>query len=61
MSPRCLNCDSYVTDDFVRVFAHRGEDSVRHCPHCTATKDGSEVRLARSKGRPDQIGEVASK
>lgn len=61
MSPQCQNCGGYVTPDYVRVFAHRGEDTVAHCPNCTAIKDGSEVRLARSRGNPNQTGEVASK
>jgi len=47
--PRCLNCDSFVTDDYVRVFAPNGMEEVRVCPNCEdKLRDGAEVREARS-------------
>lgn len=63
MTGTCLNCDGPVSDDFVRVFApdHLSDGTVRFCPHCTAVKDGSRVRQARSRGKPNQTGEVKQK
>ena len=47
--PRCRNCDSFVTDNYVRVFAPTGMSSVRVCPNCEdKLRDGAEVREARS-------------
>jgi hypothetical protein len=46
--PHCLNCDSFVTDHYVRVFSHEGEDGVRHCPDCEKIWDGHQVRTMRS-------------
>jgi hypothetical protein len=47
--PRCNNCDGFVTEDYVRVFAPSGMDGVRVCPRCEdKLRDGAEVREARS-------------
>ena len=47
--PRCRNCDSFVTDNYVRVFAPTGMSSVRVCPNFEdKLRDGAEVREARS-------------
>jgi NAD-dependent SIR2 family protein deacetylase len=47
--PRCNNCESFVTDDYVRVFAPDGFDAVRVCPNCEdKLRDGADVREARS-------------
>ena len=49
LMPRCLNCESFVTENYVRVFAPTGMDSVRVCPRCEdKLRDGAEVRKARS-------------
>lgn len=47
--PRCGNCDSFVTEAYVRVFAPDSLDSVRVCPNCEdKLRDGAEIREARS-------------
>jgi NAD-dependent SIR2 family protein deacetylase len=47
--PHCENCESFVTEDYVRVFAPDGMSSVRVCPNCEdKLRDGAEVREARS-------------
>jgi hypothetical protein len=47
--PHCNNCDAFVTEAYVRVFAPTGMDSVRVCPNCEdKLRDGAEVREARS-------------
>lgn len=47
--PCCRNCDSFVTEDYVRVFAPNGMEEVRVCPNCEdKLRDGAEVREARS-------------
>jgi len=47
--PTCNNCDSYVTEAYVRVFSPTGLDTVRVCPHCEdKLRDGAEVREARA-------------
>ena len=47
--PQCKNCDSFVTDDYVRVFAPAELDAVRVCPNCEdKLRDGADVREARS-------------
>lgn len=47
--PLCNNCDSFVTDDYVRVFAPDGLDAVRVCPNCEdKLRDGADIRDARS-------------
>ena len=50
--PRCNNCESFVTERYVRVFAPSGMDTVRVCPNCEdKLRDGADVREARSKRR----------
>ncbi|WP_254534946.1 DUF7563 family protein [Halomarina litorea] len=47
--PECENCDAVVTEEYVKVFAPRGMDTVRVCPHCEdKLRDGADVRKARS-------------
>ena len=47
--PTCENCDSFVTENYVRVFAPEGRNSVRVCPGCQdKIRDGAEIRTARS-------------
>ncbi|WP_255195562.1 DUF7563 family protein [Halorarius litoreus] len=46
---RCLNCESYVSEQYVKVFAPDGYESVRVCPHCEdKMRDGNGVREARA-------------
>lgn len=48
--PDCSNCEGFVTQQYVNVFAPTGETSVRVCPNCEdLVRDGSGVRKARSK------------
>lgn len=43
--PDCANCDTFVTERYVRVFAPTGLDTVRVCPYCEdLIRDGSDVR-----------------
>lgn len=45
----CENCGEFVTDQYVRVFAPTGMDTVRVCPNCEdKLRDGGEVREAQS-------------
>ena len=47
--PECLNCSAFVTEQYVRVFAPTGMDSVRVCPSCPGMiREGAEVREAKS-------------
>ena len=47
--PECQNCEAFVTDQYVRVFAPDGMGDVRVCPRCTdKLRDGAEVREAHS-------------
>lgn len=47
--PNCQNCSSFVTVQYVRVFAPTGRDSVRVCPNCEdIIRDGAEVRQAHA-------------
>lgn len=47
--PECNNCGSFVTQNYVRVFAPNGMEQPRVCPHCEdMVRDGSQVREARS-------------
>lgn len=47
--PQCRNCEGFVTDNYVRVFAPPGMETVRVCPNCEdKLRDGAEVRTARS-------------
>jgi len=46
---RCLNCGSYVSEQYVKVFAPDDLDGVRVCPDCEdVVRDGAEVREARA-------------
>lgn len=46
---RCRNCESYVTEQYVKVFAPDGYDAVRVCPNCEdKMRDGNGVREARA-------------
>lgn len=48
--PECENCDSFVTRDYVRVFAPPGSENPRVCPHCEdKLRDGADVREARAR------------
>ena len=47
--PDCRNCDGFVTEQYVRVFAPTGMDNVRVCPNCEdKLRDEAEVREAHS-------------
>ncbi|EJN57473.1 DUF7563 family protein [Halogranum rubrum] len=47
--PNCNNCESFVTERYVRVFAPTNLDTVRVCPHCEdLVREGNETRKARS-------------
>jgi RNase P subunit RPR2 len=47
--PECKNCDSFVTEQYVRVFAPTGMKTVRVCPQCEdKLRDGAEIREAHS-------------
>lgn len=47
--PRCNNCEAFVTEQYVRVFAPDEMDTVRVCPHCEdKLRDGNDVREARA-------------
>jgi NAD-dependent SIR2 family protein deacetylase len=46
---KCDNCGEFVTDQYVRVFAPTGMDTVRVCPKCPdMVRDGRDVREAKS-------------
>jgi len=48
--PSCQNCGSFVTDDYVRVFAPNGMTEPRVCPNCEdLVRDGADVRQARAR------------
>jgi hypothetical protein len=48
----CENCGSFVTVQYVRVFAPGNRNSVRVCPACEdRVRDGGDVREARSTRR----------
>ncbi|MFD1684813.1 DUF7563 family protein [Halobellus litoreus] len=48
--PECENCGSFVSRDYVRVFAPDGFENARVCPHCEdAIREGAAVRDARSR------------
>ena len=47
--PECENCEAFVTEQYVRVFAPSGMKTVRACPNCEdKVREGAEVRDARS-------------
>lgn len=46
---RCQNCESFVSDQYARVFTPEGVENPRVCPNCEdKLRDGAEVREARS-------------
>jgi hypothetical protein len=48
--PECQNCGSFVSRDYVRVFAPEGLEDARVCPRCEdAIREGASVREARSR------------
>jgi hypothetical protein len=50
--PICANCDGFVTETYVRVFAPTGRETVRVCPHCPdKLRDGADVRKAHATRR----------
>ncbi|SFL23580.1 hypothetical protein SAMN04487950_2969 [Halogranum rubrum] len=50
--PECQNCGSFVTVDYVRVFAPDGLEHPRVCPRCEdMIRDGGSIRQARSTRR----------
>ena len=50
--PNCDNCGAFVTQQYVRVFAPTGMDTVRVCPDCPdMLREGGDVREAKSKRR----------
>lgn len=47
--PLCQNCESFVTNDYVRVFTPPGVEQPRVCPDCPdMVRDGGDVREARA-------------
>lgn len=47
--PTCGNCEGFVTDNYVRVFARPELDAVRVYPHCEdKLRERSGVREAHS-------------
>ena len=47
--PECRNCGGFVTNQYVRVFAPPGMDTVRVCPNCEdKLRVGAEIREAHS-------------
>lgn len=47
--PTCLNCDSVVTESYVRVFAPDGNDQPRVCPNCKdKVREKGDVREKRN-------------
>ncbi|WP_420825976.1 DUF7563 family protein [Halococcus salsus] len=50
--PECENCGSFVTEQYVRVFAPPGMTSVRVCPNCPdLIRENGSVREAKSQRR----------
>lgn len=46
--PTCSNCESFVSKEYVRVFAPTSVDGVRVCPQCEdLVREGGEVRERR--------------
>ena len=45
----CENCGEFVTEQYVRVFAPPGMETVRVCPNCPdMVREGAKVREAKS-------------
>ena len=52
---KCRNCGGIVTEQYVRVFAPTGMDTVRVCPNCEdKVRDGADVRDAHSIRRTNR-------
>jgi hypothetical protein len=50
--PICANCDGFVTETYVRVFAPTGRETVRVYPNCPdKLRDGAGIREAHSARR----------
>jgi predicted metal-binding protein len=48
----CGNCGEFVTDQYVRVFAPTGMDTVQVCPSCPdMVRRNGDVREAKSPGQ----------
>lgn len=49
----CDNCGAFVSDQYVRVFAPTGMETVRVCPACPdmVRESGGDVREAKSPRR----------
>ena len=46
----CQNCESFVTDQYARVFTPPDVDDPRVCPHCSdKVRECAAVRDARSR------------
>jgi NAD-dependent SIR2 family protein deacetylase len=46
--PNCKNCESVVTEAYVRVFAPNGMNRPRVCPNCEdKIREGPDVRQKR--------------
>lgn len=47
--PECRNCESHVSERYVRVFTPDEYDAPRVCPNCDdLTRDGNSVRETRT-------------
>lgn len=47
--PTCLNCDSVVTESYVRVFAPNGMTQPRVCPNCKdKVREQGDVRAKKN-------------
>ncbi|WP_425492956.1 DUF7563 family protein [Halohasta litorea] len=47
--PTCENCESHVTDNYVRVFTPDGLDNPRACPQCDdLIRHNGQIRKART-------------
>ena len=47
--PECENCGEFVTEQYVRVFAPTGMETVRACPNCPdMVRGGAGVREAKA-------------
>jgi len=47
--PNCQNCESFVIQQYARVFTPPEEEQPRACPHSPdKLRDGATVREARS-------------
>lgn len=61
--PYCGNCESFITDDYARVFTPEDCEQPRCCPNCELTRDGSGVREMRgqsSRSDFDETGQVVT-